>query len=138
LELPKFNIFYHTNKGDYVEVYRKSERDFYFLTPARVDKEFYVKSDGKLAAFSSVKQKQIENDISWIIARQKTNKKLVDPESLLMKLLQFTPHIISGVISMMILWIVIRYIPDVLGSLRQLAETISQANAPTIIEGTGG
>ena len=35
--VPKYDVLQSTNKGDYVEIYRKSEEEFYFLTPSKID-----------------------------------------------------------------------------------------------------
>jgi|SRR3989304_2737292 len=133
LEIPRFNIFHHTNKGDYVELLRNSERDFKFLTAPKIDKDYFVKSSGKLYPFANIKQKQIESDISWTIQRLRVNKKLIDPESLLMKLLAFTPQIVSAVISMMILWIVIRYAPELLNAMKELATELKKEQQVEVI-----
>jgi len=77
--------------------------------------------------------KQIESDISWTIQRLRVNKKLIDPESLLMKLLAFTPQIVSAVISMMILWIVIRYAPELLNAMKELATELKKEQQVEVI-----
>lgn len=130
IELPRFDIFYHTNKGDYVEILRKSDRDIRFITPPKIDKEYVYKKDGKLYRVSDLLQREIENDISWIINREKQNKSIINPESILMKLLMYMPQIISGVLSFMVLWMVLRYAPELLAAMEGFAKTITQANNP--------
>lgn len=137
IELPPFNIFYNTNEGDYVELLRKSDRDICFLTPPRIDKEYIIKKDGKKFPIVELQQREIENDIAWIIDRQSQNKKIIDPESLIMKLLAYAPQIISAVISMMILWMVFRYAPDLLSAMESYAETIKEGNKPETVEVIG-
>lgn len=137
IELPKFDIFYHTNKGDYVELLRESEKGFRFLAPPIIDSEYIVRRDGKAYPISQLKQRQMENDISWILHRERVNKSIINPESLLMKLLAFTPQIISAIISMMILWMVLRYAPELMGAMKELANSLKEQskNQTSIIGG---
>jgi hypothetical protein len=136
LELPKFNLMTHTNRGDYLEVIRDSERGFRFLTPPRVEREWIVRSNGKLFPMSRMKQIQLENDITWILERMKTNKKIISPESVLMQILAYTPQIISMAFSMIIVWIVFRYAPSLLSSMQQVIQAGSQpTEAPTEVLG---
>lgn len=124
LELPKFNIMHHTNKGDYIELVRESERGFRFLTPPKIDKEYIVRHNGKLFPLTKLKQFQIENDLTWIIERQKVNKSIINPESVLMKLLEYAPQIISMAFSFIIIWVVFRYAPELMNSMRQMMEEL--------------
>ena len=135
LEVPPFNIFEHTNWGDYVELYRTSEDNFRFLSKPKIDREYVIKKDGKVYAFSETKSKQIENDIYWILDRKEKTKNMIDAESIIMKLLAYMPQIIGGMFMLMILWAVMRYLPDVLSELRELAQTIREDREVTIIEG---
>jgi len=135
LPLPKFNVFYNTNKGDYIEILRKSERDFRFLTPPSIDKEYILKSSGKLFPIAETTQREIENDISWIINRQKTNKKIIDPESLLMRLLAYAPQILGAALTVIIVIYVFKLMPDMLNAMRGFAETIKQSQETTVIGG---
>jgi len=133
LPLPKFNVFYNTNKGDYIEILRKSERDFRFLTPPEIDKEYVIRSNGKLFPVSEIKQREMENDISWIINRQKTNKTIIDPESLLLKLLAYAPQIFSAVLTLIIIIYVFKLMPEMINAMKGFADTITRAQEPTVI-----
>jgi hypothetical protein len=135
IELPSFRFITHTNKGDYIELLRRSERDFTFLTPVKIDKEYILRRNGKLFPIANLKQRQIESDISWILEREKKNKSIISPESVLMKLLEYTPQIISVVFSLFTLWMIFKYAPQVLDAFQRLAETINENNEPTIIGG---
>lgn len=126
IELPKFNVLYHTNKGDYMELLRKSERDFRFLTPAHIRKDVMVTKNGKTIPVGQMEQRQIENDVAWIIARAKRNKQIINPETILGILLQHLPAIISGVLSLMVLWVALRYAPDILSEMRALRDSTNQ------------
>lgn len=134
LELPKFNIMHHTNRGDYIELLRESERGFRFLTPPRIDKKHLLRYDGKLYPIAKLKQYQIENDLSWIVERMKTNKRLLNPEGILMKLLDNAPHIIALAFSFFMLWILFRFAPELLNSLKEL---LAELKAPEKVEVIG-
>jgi hypothetical protein len=134
LEMPKFNILYSTNKGDYAEILRESEMGFRFLMPPVIDKKSIVKYDGKLYPITSIQQRQIESDITWILERQKVNKNMINPQGMLMKLLEFAPQIISMGFSFIMLWIVFRYAPDLLNAMNQAA---AQFRAPVETEVIG-
>lgn len=138
LELPKFKIFYNTNKGDYVEILRTSERGFYFLTPPRVEKRYAITHAGKRIPMADVTQRQIEMDIGWIVGRMKDNKKIIDPQSLLMQILAYTPQIISMTVSMIILYIILRYAPNLLSSFESYITRLEGSNAAPKTEVIGG
>lgn len=133
LEVPKFNIMHSTNKGDYIELFRESERGFRFLTPPRVSKNYYIGNDGKKWPMRDLKQYQIENSLSWVLERQKTNKKLINPEGLLLKLLEHAPQIISMAFSFIILWIVFKYAPQMLSEMKAMLNEIRKTTTPTVV-----
>ncbi len=136
LELPKFNVMHQTNKGDYLEILRESERGFRFLTPPKIDEKYLLKSNGKLYPIAKLKQFQIENDLTWILERQKTNKKLINPEGILALLLQNAPHIISMAFSFFMLWIIFRFAPQMLDSLAQLVKELKEPEKVVEIVGS--
>lgn len=126
IELPKFNIMHSTNRGDYIEILRDSERGYRFLTPPKIDKTYILRNNGKLYPIADLKQYQLENDLTWILERQKANKNLLDPGSILMKILEYTPQILSMAFSFIILWIVFRYAPQLLASMSDIVEKFGQ------------
>lgn len=133
LELPKFNIMHHTNKGDYIELFRESERGFRFLKPPRIDRRFIIKHDGKKYPIADLKQYQIENDLTWILERQKVNKSIINPESIFMKLLQNAPQIISMAVSLVLIMIIMRAAPQLLAELSKLIETLKEPETTEVI-----
>ena len=135
LELPRFDIFYHTNEGDYCEIERYSQRGFRFLTPSRIEKSYIVKKDGKLYPVSDLKQYPIEADITWILQREKENKKIIDPESFLMKLLSYMPQIVSGALMFMMLFVIFKYMPDMFRTMKEIITDLKKQTEPAIIEG---
>lgn len=133
IELPKFNVLYHTNKGDYIELLRKSERDFRFLTPPKIRSDVIVTKSGKSIPVGQMEQRQIENDVSWIISRAKKNKAIMDPASVLGIILQHLPAIISSVMSLMVLYLIFKNAPALLEAMTAAADRFNQGNAPTVI-----
>ena len=97
LPVPPFNVLQKTNKGDYLEIYRKSEDDFKFLTPGRIDKDRIIRADGRLYPVASTDQKQIEGDIYWYISRKDKMKKRFDTDSLIVKIIPWVPQILGGI-----------------------------------------
>lgn len=120
LTVPPYNILESTNWGDYLEILRKSEDEFVFLTKPKIDKEFFVRKDGKVYPMASTIQKNIEADTYWIAKRREQNKKFLDPEHILMKLLAWAPQIISSTFMLIILWIFMDRLPEIVGQLSEL------------------
>lgn len=126
LPVPPFNVLRTSNLGDYIEVWRKSEDEFIFLLEGKVDKYNIVKQDGTVHVIAEQEQKQIEGDIAfWNIQRKGKNRGLFDTESILMKLLPYIPHLIGGVLTVFILYILMDSLPQVLGQLKELATTLN-------------
>lgn len=137
LEVPPFRIFTKTPEGDYLEINRTSDDQFYYLTPPQIDNKTMVDYGGRPFPISSVKQKQIENDTAFILRRKEMNKKLINPEGLLSTLVPFIPHIISGMIMMLMLWVVFSKLPEMIDAMTKLATALNRIdavqNAPTVI-----
>jgi len=108
LEVPPFKVIEKTNWGDYLEIWRKSEEEFVFLTPPKIDRLRAIKANGKLYRVADSEQKQIEGDLDWYFTRKEKIKKLIDPESLLMKILPYIPILLGGVFMIFMLWIYIK------------------------------
>ncbi len=135
LPAPNFNVLQTTSKGDALEIYRTSEDNFTFLTSPIIDKQQIIKSDGKLYSIAAQKQKMLDGDISfWMAKRKGQNKKLFDTESMFMKLLPYIPQIIGSVLIIFTLYILLNYLPEVLAELRELAATLNSYKASTTIE----
>ena len=137
IEIPNYSVIHHTNRGDYIELLRKSERDFRFLSMPKVDREYMIKKNGKIVKMADVVQRQMESDIGWIIQREKKNKKIIEPESILMKLLEYTPQIISAMFSIMVLWMLFKYVPGIMGAFQQLAESVRGGGGVEIVGSLG-
>jgi len=137
LPAPNFNVLQSTNKGDYIEVYRTSENTIYYLTPPQIDKTYVIRGDGKKYFIASQKTMQLNQDMEfWNVKRKSLNKKMFDTEKLWMKILPFIPHIIGGVVTIFVLYILMSYLPEVLAQLTALvSEMRSTRTAEIVIQG---
>lgn len=126
LPVPPFKVLTSTNRGDLLELWRKSEDEFVFLTKANIDKTKVIRADGKLYPIASTEQKHIEGDIYWMTKRREDNKKLLDPESLLMKLLTWAPQILSSIFLLIILFIFMDKLPTLVNELVELTRELRQ------------
>jgi len=134
LPVPKFNLLQLTNRGDLLQIYRTTDEDFYYLTPPKIDKLRVIKSDGKLYRVASQEHNQLDADISfWNIKRKQYNKKMFDSESLLMKLLPFIPHIITGFLVIIILYILLDSLPSILGELTRLTSELRSLKGADVV-----
>ena len=125
--VPKFNVLQRTNRGDYIEMYRNGEEEFYFLTPPKVSKTSIINEDGILVAIANQEQTLVDPGMAfWAQKRKGQNKKLFSVEQWYMKLLPFIPHIIGGVLMIFVLYILMDHLPAILS---QLSELVRQMNA---------
>jgi len=121
LPVPPFTIIQKTNWGDYLEIWRKSEDEFIYLTPSKIDKTKILRNDGKLYPIGMSEQKQVEGDISyWNVKRKDKNKKLFDSESLIMKLLPILPQLLGGIFLIFVLYLFLDHLPGILSELKAL------------------
>lgn len=136
LPVPPFKLMVNTNKGDYIELLRKSEDEFVYLTNPQIDKKYLVRANGKLYPIANTIQRHLESDVHWYLKRKEEDKALLDPEGLLAKLLHHLPILVSGFFMMIILWIFMTKLPGILAELRTLAEVVGQGSQAVI--STGG
>ena len=122
LEAPPFRILQSTNKGDYLELWRKSEDEFAFLTKPKIDKEWIVRADGKLYPIARMKQRQVEADWYWIAKRKQEDRGWISPEGFFTKFVQMLPIIIPSVFMLIILFVFLDRLPGILASLADLIE----------------
>lgn len=125
LPLPPFNIIQRTGwfrgNKDIIELLRKGERTYIYLLPAKINKEMVVRTDGKQYPISESEQMMVEGDVDyWNTLRKQKNKNLFGSDSILMKLLPWIPHIITGVFIIFILYIFMDALPGILGELKSL------------------
>jgi len=129
LESPPFKILQQTNKGDYLELYRKSEDEFVFLVQPRIDKEYIIRADGKKYPLAKIKHHQMEADQYWLMKRKTEDKGWISPEGFGVRLLQMLPIIVPSAFMLIILFIFIDKLPEILGQLSTLIDKLG------IIEG---
>ena len=123
--VPRYNVLQRTSQGDYLEIYRKGENEFYFLTPSQVNKTKVIKADGKIYAFASQEQNMVDPEMGfWIAKRMDQNKKMFDTENIFMKILPYLPHIIGGMFMVFVLYILLDHLPGILSTLRELVESM--------------
>lgn len=134
--VPKYNVLQSTSQGDYLEIYRDSEDEFYFLLPSRIYKTNIYKMDGTYIPIAKQSQKMVDPDLAfWAVKRKTQNKKMFDTDKLWMKLLPYIPHIIGGVITIFILYILLDHLPGILNQLEELARTINQVKYADVTTG---
>lgn len=124
LEVPPFTVMESTNEGDYLELWRKSEDEFVFLTSPKIDKTKLIKADGKTYTVARTSQTAVESDLYWTSKRREDNKKLLDPESMLMKLLAWAPQIVSSVFLLIILWVLMDKLPELFTQAVELTKEL--------------
>lgn len=121
LPIPKYEIIQKTSDGDYIEIYRKSENEFYFLQPSTINKDVVIKNNGKEETLASQETKMVDPEMAfWAVKRKQLNKKMFDTESLAMKLIPFLPQILGGVFMIFILYILLDHLPGILAQLEKL------------------
>jgi len=124
LEVPPFKILQTTSKGDYLELLRKSQDMFVFLTRPMIDKDKIIRADGKLWPIARLKHRQMEADYYWIVKRMMEDKSWIAPEGFLSKIIQMLPIIIPSFFMLIILFIFMDRLPEILGALSKVAESI--------------
>lgn len=126
LEIPPFNILQTSNKGDYVEIWRKSELEYYFLTPPKISKTEMIKKDGKLYPMANVEQVHLTSDmLEWLINRIEKHKNIFDTEHWLMKIIPYIPQIIGGILIIFTLYVLFDSLPAVLSALTELTKQLT-------------
>ena len=134
LPVPPFAVLQITNKGDYLELGRKGEDEWYFLTPARIDYSKIIKKDGKTYLFSEQEHKPIDTDTSfWSVKRKGMNKSMFNPEGLFAKLIPYIPMLLSSALTMFCLYILMDKLPQILSELTKLSKEMNAGRTATIV-----
>ena len=132
--VPKFNVLQSSNKGDFLEMYRVGEDEFYFLSPSKIDKTRIIRADGKFYALGHQSQIIVDPEMAfWAAKRKEHNRKMFDVDSWLMKILPYLPHIIGGVILIFVLYILMDHLPAILGQLEKLVESMNQLQRGQVV-----
>lgn len=134
--VPKYNVMQNTNEGDYLEIYRKGENEFYFLLPSQIVKTKILKLDGKMYPVALQKQIMLDPDMAyWIAHRDTTRNKMFSVDHWAMKLLPYIPHIIGGVLTIFMLYILLDNMPLLLKELKNLAEVMNNMQRAEVVTG---
>jgi hypothetical protein len=106
-----------------LKIYQKSQEEYYYLIPDRIDLEYVMKA-GKKVPLAQAKLNIVEGDISyWNSLRKRDNRKLFDTESLILKALPYV-----GMFLMFISIIFLTYIiSDHWGTFATAAEALKEA-----------
>ena len=135
LPVPPYNVLQNFGKKDLLRIWRKSEDEFVFLLPGRINKRYIIKQNGKAHSLAREEYTQVESDIAyWNIKRKNQHKKLFDTESVLMKLIPFLPHIFAGAITIFVIYILFDSLPGLISSLTQLTKELQILRTPTTPE----
>jgi len=139
--IPKYDVMRKLYDGrgivDYLEIYRKGENEFYFLLPPTINKKMIVKSDGKTQLIAEQTQLMMDPEMAfWATKRKTLNKKLLNTESLLFKLLPYIGIILGGAILIFILYILLDHLPAILSELRNLVTEINKNQHAEVITST--
>jgi len=134
--VPKYNVIQKTNTGDYIEMFRKSENEFYFLMPSELNKTHLIRDDGKKYMLANHSQIMVDPEMGFWAAKRKTNnKKMFSTDSILMKILPYVPQIVGGVITLFILYILMDTLPEVLGRLTELTRELKLMQTAEVVMG---
>jgi len=131
---PKYDVLQSSNKGDFIEMYREGEDEFYFLLPPKIDKKRILKADGRFYAIGDQSQTLFDPEMAfWNIKRKQHNKGMFSVEQWYMKLLPYFPHIIGGVILIFILYILMDHLPGILSQLERLVAAMNEMQRGQVV-----
>ena len=141
--VPKYNVMRKLFEGrkerDYLEIYRRGQNEFYFLLPPTIINTKILKADGKLIPLSEQKQIMFDPEMAfWAVKRKTLNKKMLNTEGLLFKLLPYIGIMMGGVILIFILYILLDHLPGILTELRSLVAEMRTYSRAEVITGTIG
>ncbi len=138
LPTPPFNVLQPSNKGNVLKIWQKSHEEYVYLLPDKIDTENIITPEGKLFKIGQLSTTQVDGDIAyWNVKKKDRMKKLFDTESFLAKLIPYIPSIISGALSLMLIWIVFDKLPPLIEQLTKLASTLNSATTGTITQVSG-
>ncbi len=112
---------------NYVNILQKSDDEYYFLLPDKIDFDTIIKNqDGKLVKVpvGKVNLKIVEGDVSyWNQIRKRKNEELFDTESLLMKLLPFIVPVLMFMLVIFLTYIITDHWGEFASAAQYLKET---------------
>ena len=127
LPLPKFNVMTPTDKGDLIEIYREGEHQFKYILPSKIRKDVAIAEDGTIVEVAKREKMFLDSDLDyWNVKRKNMNKKMIDTDNLLMKLLPHIPAIVGGIFIIFILFILLDKLPAILSHLDRLVASMQR------------
>ena len=129
--IPKYDVMRKVYDGrsviDYLEIYRKGENEFYFLLPPKINNRQIVKSDGQIQLIAEQTQLMMDPEMAfWATKRKTLNKKLLNTENLIFKLLPYIGILLGGAIMIFILYILLDHLPGILSELGRLVSEMNK------------
>ncbi len=135
LTVPPFKVLQQSNKGNVLKIWQKSNIEYFFLLPGKINKEFIVRADGQMYKVAEIEQYQLEgDDPAWIMERQRRNRNWFVMDSILSRLLMYLPVMIMTVIFVFLIWIVLGKLPPLIESLNALAQSMSDLNQAQFVQ----
>lgn len=139
LPTPPFNVLQNSTKGNVLRILQKSNEEFVYLMPDVIDQYNIVDSEGKVIPIATLTLKQVEGDVSyWNQIRKRTNRKLFDTESLIMKLLPYLVPLLMFMLVIFMTWIIVKnfnVLESVARELRITSEILKSTTTPNVITG---
>lgn len=128
LPIPPLECMQIGVKGkNFIKILQKSDEEYYYLLPDKIETTMIIK-DGIEIMLGQETAKIVDGDVAyWNIQRKKDNKKLFDPESMIMKLLPYIipALMIIGVVFYTYIWL--DKAPAIIEAGRQVAEALDRA-----------
>ena len=125
LPVPPFNVLTASNKGNVLKVWQRSKEEYFYLLSDKIDPTV-IRAHGGTYNVAQLSTKVVDSDISfWNVKKKEKVKKLFDPESILAKVLAYIPQIVSGFLTIMLLWIVFDKLPGLITKMTELATAIN-------------
>jgi len=122
---------------DYIEIYRRGENEFYFLMKPKIDKTRIVRASGNTYTLAEQSQTMVDPEMAfWAVKRKTQNKKMIDTDSLVLKLLPHLPAIFGGVLMIFLSYVVMDNFPAILSELRSLVSEMRSLNRADIVTGS--
>lgn len=127
---PPFDLLQLGTGGkNYIKIFQKSDTEYYYLLPDRIDTSAIMIGD-KVVPIAQSKMKIVTGSTAyWNLLRKKDNRKMFDTESLAMKLLPYIipALMIVGVIFYTYIWL--DKAPQIVSAGQKVAEEIAKAAA---------
>jgi len=128
LPVPPLECYELTAKGvNVIKIYQKSNEEWFYCLPDRIDTSVIIRS-GVQIPIAQAQLKVVEGAPAWWNQlRKRENKKLFDPESIMMKLLPYIVPTLTLMATIFIFYIAMDKLPALVKSIQIAGEAVSQA-----------